>query len=79
VQPCIDAVKRNDCIAAGQSVEPVITALLKRGARRVVLACTELPLALDAIGSPLRAECIDSTAALARSCVNRWREQVPNL
>jgi aspartate racemase len=79
VQPCINAVKRNDCIAAGQSVEPVITALLERGAQRLVLACTELPLALDAIGSRFRAECIDSTAALARSCVSRWREQLPNL
>lgn len=79
VQPCIDAVKRNDCIAAGQSVEPVVAALLERGAQRVVLACTELPLALDAIGSRLRAECIDSTAALARGCVSRWREQLPNL
>ena len=79
VQPCIDAVKRNDCISAGQAVEPVVSALLKRGAQRVVLACTELPLALDAVGSDLRTQCIDSTAALARTCVSRWREQVPNL
>jgi aspartate racemase len=79
VQPCIDAVKRNDCRAAGQLVEPVVNALLGRGGQRVVLACTELPLALDAIGPGLRAQCIDSTAALARSCVRRWRERVSNL
>jgi aspartate racemase len=42
----------------------------------VILACTELPVALDAIASPLRAHCIDSTAALARACVRTWRESI---
>jgi len=79
VQPCIDAVKRNDCSAAGRLVEPVVTALLERGAQHVVLACTELPPALDAVGSGLRTRCVDSTAALARNCLRRWRERVPNL
>jgi aspartate racemase len=38
----------------------------------VILACTELPLALDAVGSPLRARCVDSNRALAQACVARW-------
>ena len=38
----------------------------------VVLACTETPLALDAIASPLRERCVDTNAALARACVAWW-------
>jgi len=50
--------------------------LLDRGAARVILACTEVPLALDAIESPLRAHCVDTTAALARACVAWWQTSV---
>jgi aspartate racemase len=53
---------------------PVVAELLERGAACVVLACTEVPVALDAIASPLRVHCVDSTASLARSCVRLWRE-----
>lgn len=74
VQPAIDAVKRNASVDGGRLVEPVVESLLGRGASCVVLACTEVPLALDAIASPLREHCIDSTAALARACVRAWRE-----
>ncbi len=74
VQPGIDAVKRNASADGGRMLEPVVAKLLERGAACVVLACTEVPLALDAIDSPLRAQCVDSTAALARSCVRLWRE-----
>jgi len=74
VQPGIDAVKRNAAADGGRMLGPVVAALLERGAACVVLACTEVPLALDAIASPLRVHCVDSTAALARSCVRLWRE-----
>jgi aspartate racemase len=73
VQPGIDAVKRNAPAEAGRLLEPVVDRLLACGAECVVLACTELPVALDAVGSPLRGRCVDSTAALARSCVRLWR------
>ncbi len=76
VQPAIDAVKRNASVDGGRLVEPVIESLLGRGASCVVLACTEVPVALDAIASPLRERCIDSTAALARACVRAWHESV---
>ena len=72
VQPAIDAVKRGATEEGGRLLEPVIAAELERGAAAVVLACTELPIALDAIASPLRARCIDSTDALARACVRHW-------
>ena len=72
VQPAIEAVKRGAPIEGGRLIEPVIAARLERGAVAVVLACTELPIALDAVASPLRARCIDSTDALARACVRHW-------
>jgi aspartate racemase len=73
VQPGIDAVKRNATADGGRLLEPVVAELLQRGAACVVLACTEVPVALDAIASPLRVRCVDSTAALARTCVRLWR------
>jgi aspartate racemase len=76
VQPAIDAVKRGATEEGGRLLEPVIASELERGAAAVVLACTELPIALDAIASPLRARCIDSTDALARACVRHWTARV---
>ena len=77
VQPAIDAVKRGATREGGQLLEPVVAAALDSGAAAVVLACTELPIALDAIESPLRARCIDSTDALARACVRHWTSRRP--
>ena len=75
VLPAIERVKAGQAVAGGQLVERAVQALLDRGAQAVLLACTETPLALDAIASPLRARCIDSTGALARACVAWWRAQ----
>jgi aspartate racemase len=77
VQPAIDAVKRGDAAAGGRLLEPVIATLVGRGAAAAVLGCTELPIALDAIGSSLRDRCIDSNEALARACVRQWTRQRP--
>ena len=76
VLPGIELVKAGDARAGGHLIEQAVQALLTRGARVVILACTETPLALDALESPLRRQCIDSTAALARSCVAWWQGQV---
>jgi aspartate/glutamate racemase len=38
-----------------------------RGVRSVLLACTELPLALAAASDP--PACLDATEALARACI----------
>jgi aspartate racemase len=73
VLPGIEFVKAGDTLRGGQLIEEAVQALLNHGARAVVLACTETPLALDAIKSPLRSHCVDSTAALARSCVAWWQ------
>ena len=74
VLPGIELVKAGQAIQGGKLIEQAVQALMLRGAGAVVLACTETPLALDAVQSPLRARCVDSTAALARACVAWWQQ-----
>ena len=74
VLPGIELVKAGQAIQGGKLIERAVQALMLRGAGAVVLACTETPLALDAVQSPLRARCVDSTAALARACVAWWQQ-----
>jgi aspartate racemase len=75
VLPGIELVKAGDTLRGGQLIEEAVQVLLNRGARAVILACTETPLALDALQSPLRRHCVDSTAALARAAVAWWQSQ----
>jgi aspartate racemase len=49
--------------------------LLAAGCRRVVLACTEIPLALDCENSELQPLLLDATDALARACVTACFQQ----
>jgi aspartate racemase len=72
ILPSIRLVKEGKPAQAGDLLQPAAQALFDRGAAAVILACTETPIALDAIGSPLRARCIDSTEALARACLHAW-------
>ena len=72
VLPGIELVKAGQVVQGGQLIEQAVQVLLNQGAGAVLLACTETPLALDAVQSPLRAQCVDSTAALARACVAWW-------
>jgi aspartate racemase len=72
VLPSIRMVKEGRSREAGALLAPMVQALLDRGAAAVILACTETPVALDAVASPLRAQCVDSNRALARACVARW-------
>ena len=72
VLPAIRMVKEGRAREAGALLEPAVRALLDRGAAAVVLACTETPVALDVVDSPLRTYCVDSNRALARACVARW-------
>ncbi len=70
VLPAIALVKRDRAAEAAPLLGCAVEHLKERGAGRVLLACTELPLALAA--RPLPA-CIDATEALARSCLAWWR------
>jgi aspartate racemase len=72
ILPAIEQVKAGRAAEGGQQVERAVQALFDRGVEIVVLACTETPLALDAIASPLRERCVDTNAALARACVAWW-------
>lgn len=72
ILPSIRRVKEGRAVQAGEMLAPAVQLLLDRGAGAVILACTETPLALDAIGSPLRSRCVDSNRALAKACVARW-------
>lgn len=65
----IDAVKRGSLEDAGRSVEDAAALLFERGVETVILGCTELPVALDAIRSAALPRCVDANRALARECV----------
>jgi aspartate racemase len=72
VIPSIAAVKANRVTEAYAPLAETVQALAARGARAVVLACTETPLGLqagpaDSLGITL----VDTTDALARAAV-RW-------
>jgi aspartate racemase len=72
ILPAIALVKAGRAAEGGRLIEQAVSNLLLRGASAVILACTETPVALDAIQSNVRSNCIDSTGALARSCATWW-------
>ncbi len=76
ILPAIRLVKAAQLDRAGEMLAPAVNRLLDQGASAVILACTEIPIALDKIASPLRANCVDTTAALARTCVSFWRQRI---
>ena len=67
VMPGIDAVKVGALDRASGLLCAAAQALARRGARALVLGCTEIPLVLHPGNSPLPV--IDATAALARRTV----------
>jgi aspartate racemase len=79
VLPGIEFVKAGDLLRAGPLIEEAVQSLLNQGAHAVILACTETPLALDALNSQLRVHCVDSTAALAKCCVVWWQSNQAQL
>lgn len=73
LMPGIRAVKRGDLAAGGRLLADAGQALHGRGAARLILACTEIPLALAAVAAPGLPHCIDATACLAEACIDWWR------
>jgi aspartate racemase len=73
VLPGIEFVKSSQPVLGGHLIEQAVQSLIDQGASAVILACTETPLALDAVQSGLRSRTIDTTAALARQCVAWWQ------
>ncbi len=69
VLPAIACVKRHDMAAALSLASEAVQRLLARGLQRVVLACSELPVALEGADASLAAHCVDTLDALAKACV----------
>ncbi len=67
VAPGIKAVKALRPQDGTVQLRRAAQALVQRGAKIVVMACTEIPLALD--GQDVDAPLIDATLTLARACV----------
>lgn len=67
IDRAIAAVKRHDRKAAREAAEAACAAMLAMGADRLLLACTELPVALAP--SPVEDRCLDATASLARATI----------
>ncbi len=71
VTPGIGLVKAGKLQGAGALLQQAVAALLERGAQRVILACTEIPPALECVAAPQLQQCIDATATLADACI-QW-------
>ncbi|WP_058911671.1 aspartate/glutamate racemase family protein [Entomohabitans teleogrylli] len=68
------AVKRGDIETGGAAFARLGQTLLERGAQRLILACSEIPLALRAVQAPFLALTIDPAQALARRCSAIWQQ-----
>lgn len=71
--PAIAAVKAGKTAQAGAWLTEALDALVHRGVRHVILACTELPVALQSVPPDLSTLCIDNNRVLARATVTLWR------
>jgi len=75
VMPAIRAVKSGDLDTARKLLENAIESLRHRGARSIVLGCTELPLARTGYYHDVLL--IDATEALAHSAIRRVMGRSP--
>lgn len=73
VLPAIECVKRTDLTQGHALALRAARHLLDRGAQRLIIGCTELPLALEHERSDISPLAVDATRALARACVRWWR------
>ena len=69
VLPAIACVKRHDMVTALALASEAVQRLVARGLQRIVLACSELPPALEGADTSIAAHCVDTLDALARACV----------
>ncbi len=67
IDAAIAAVKSNDIANAQRHMSSGARALVDQGATRLLLACTELPIA--AAGTEIAARCLDATVCLAEASV----------
>ncbi len=74
VQPAIAAVKAGQAQQAAALAEAAADHLMQSGCDGLLVACTELPVALDAGSGRHRAHALDATRALARQALTWWRQ-----
>jgi aspartate racemase len=67
VMPGIEAVKAGDLATGERLLQRAAAALVQRGAKVLILGCTEIPLVIRPDNSPLPV--VDATASLARQVV----------
>lgn len=70
LMPAVYAVKRNEIEKAGIVFQDLSQRLIDSGAASIILACTEIPLGLHAIQSPILNVSFDTTQILANACIN---------
>lgn len=67
------AVKRGALREGGKLLGHQASALFARGAQKLVLACTEVPVALEAVRAPFLHLTYDPSQALAERCSSLWQ------
>lgn len=65
----IRLTKTGDARGGGEILANAMEQLLGAGAERVILGCTEIPVALTACGTPLVRFSVDASTALADACI----------
>nr|WP_255463853.1 amino acid racemase [Pantoea formicae] len=71
------AVKRDERVQAGELLLRQALALQERGAQILILACTEVPLALQAVDTSSLTPTLDPATLLAERCSQLWQAQHP--
>lgn len=73
----IRLVKAGQLAEATEILRAQAEALVAAGCGEVVMACTEIPVALAAVEGELRTKLVDATEALARACVRVCKAEAP--
>ena len=66
-------VKAGQVKEGAKLLEDCAKQMLNEGAEKIILGCTEIPLAFDSIKSPLQNHTLDATLTLAEACVEWHR------
>jgi aspartate racemase len=77
VMRAIRLVKAGQIAEATAILREQAEALVAAGCRQVVMACTEIPVALASAEDELRLSLVDATEALARACVKACTVSAP--
>ncbi|OMH29520.1 aspartate racemase [Motiliproteus sp. MSK22-1] len=67
-------VKSGQVVSGAKLLLDSANMMLDKGAEQIILGCTEIPIALDSIKSPIKEHSLDATLALAEACIE-WHQQ----